>query len=716
MRLAALALLTCGLTTASLACGPGPYFKFNRQAHYVDFSPVKDNPLVTSYLGGPVSLDRHSSPRVDKQRYLKQLQEALQPHVGQINLSFSDTTSTITADLWQLYAGKDRSYSDNTRWYLSNYGACHSNQPKSAIALLTAAAQSGLTAQQLGHLTAARHIVMLQCSEYDQQKYAAMFHVHTHYLLNDPATKPWALYVQGSAALYSGEYEAAYDAFNNSLTASKPFTSTAKHNWLNETNQYLLGRTALLAAQDDWGGWDDRDIKQYWVDSADRHFTDYLQRYPDGRYQVSAAGLQRHRIARFRGQNTLGENHELSLAQLKALKPENRLEERGYWHLGLQYWSRTQAHQEDLKPINVADAPPLLLAQAIMSRPDWAEHFLATLPDHEDKFALFPGLYEALLIEAEYQQGDYDAVTAIAMPAGYPEGLNRVVLDRKANSHLLRGEPDKALAIWQRLATATGESFELDIAASYAAAGDLHSIVRNISNENVLDEIFANICDNEQLLELAQDPQATATARWKASDALVMQNLQREQFQWLHDNYSQLPQNGLLKDRYAPIQTAITQLSNNPDHPQGLLNIGYFLMRNSNLGFMPSADPRMTQALQANSGAVCDDLDNKTRQRYGPWHYLARVVDVHNDTQHSEHEAKALHYLTNCHRAGENRRNCLWGNSSLPLPSSEASFNRLHKKYPQSNWATSAPYYYDSYGPTNNPYPYMTTSPLLYDY
>ena len=115
--------------------------------------------------------------------------------------------------------------------------------------------------------------------------------------VSSPAAKEFAIYLEGAANFYAGDFPAAQRDFAALASARDP--------WVKETALYMVARTNLNAAQqsafDEYGSLNDpekRDLET--IRGSGRGFDAYLSAYPSGRYTSSARGLLR-RVAWLEG-------------------------------------------------------------------------------------------------------------------------------------------------------------------------------------------------------------------------------------------------------------------------------------------------------------------------------------------------------------------------------------------------------------------------------
>jgi hypothetical protein len=108
--------------------------------------------------------------------------------------------------------------------------------------------------------------------------------------VKSPAGKGFAIYLQGAAAFYGGDFDTASARFGNLHDVRVP--------WLRETSRYMLARVEVNRAQvdlfDEYGNPKDfKTIDPKPIAAADADIHAYLKDFPSGTYAASAEGLLR---------------------------------------------------------------------------------------------------------------------------------------------------------------------------------------------------------------------------------------------------------------------------------------------------------------------------------------------------------------------------------------------------------------------------------------
>lgn len=144
----------------------------------------------------------------------------------------------------------------------------------------------GLAAEERDALLAARKAMQPNCPG-DAADSAIAAAIKT---AKAASGKAFALYLQGAASFWQGDYDKAASTFT-ALAASK-------NPWLKEVSIYMLGRTLINRAQagafDNYGA-----FQQGWkadasrIAAAESALDNYLHLYPTGAYAQSARGLKR---------------------------------------------------------------------------------------------------------------------------------------------------------------------------------------------------------------------------------------------------------------------------------------------------------------------------------------------------------------------------------------------------------------------------------------
>lgn len=724
--------------------GIDSWHKYSGQARYEPRHHFYDNPLLQAYSGEQkMVLNQHryqySSPKsmtlmLEAKALSQRLQQIVTPYYPNVQISYrssnpsNSSNSNTASEFWHIQHGRGV----QKRWQLILYGACISNTPAAVYALTQAAAESSLAPSLLYQLVQARVQVLLSC---DKPNGLLNYSAAVAALDAQPAGQLWSQYLQASKALYvDSDYHQALEHIQNLLTLNQQNKAIAmpENAWLIETSRYLLGRFALLRAQENWNGYSyssgatlPAGIEQAWVDQAERYFSAYQAQYPDGRYVNSARGFQQ-RMAMFRGQDMAAATMQI-IQQVPTEQTAERLK------IFKRMLSDIRSRPGTLSALNEnsPEAQPLYLAYLLKRYPEKLAPLVIDLfenrltPTYKNQFVGYPGLFEALQIEANYRLGNYQAVVAAQMPQVYPKLLDSQVKQRQAESYLALQQPAKAREIWLQMRAnwqattgaellkgmseqqkkrwypeyqyppkiyrvrVTQSPYEIDLAATYVQEQNYLGLARAISSPVILDEVLNQLCDNDLLLSIANDTTLPAAAQNEAREALFMNNIKQAEFAWLSQNFRRIAKH----DYFAEIETAIGRLSVAPDDMVASSKLATYLLHNHYLQPQGRMDERLRPPINP-----CDASKN-----YGTRHYFAKVIAAHHEVTdnngnvvkpRSMQEAKALHYFAvSANRYG---RLSLTGNTPALVPSSKASFLRLYKRYPNSEWTKMTPYYYDN--------------------
>lgn len=453
---------------------------------------------------------------------------------------------------------------------------------------------------------------------------------------------PWRAYLAALELFYREEYQQAGNAFAQLIESEQVYVA--------ELSTYLAGRAFHIAAQRDWPGYREpaKSVDRSLLVESERYFQQHVDR--GGRYANSARGLLR-RSAYLAGNSEVyyaGLERHLDLL-LSAERDERTaariieaVDEGNRYSRGPALLKYLDEHYQ-----TIAGDERLAAVTRLLDFRRGVQRFHAS--DWRGAYALLlnSSLEPAYPYLVQITQRLDDRQRFAAFYQQFLKGNTRVM-------HLASldyAELGAAAFIDTSVASLAKES-----AVAYCSADELHRLVM----ENL---------SHEYLPELR--------------DVLYDAYIQREEFGKLR----QLMSSGDLDNGpYEAIRTAVRQLSQGESLGKAYMNIGYFVSTHM-------APPRLTSAY--------DFLAALDENRYcsgglksgekGAQHFFQRSLAQFDADDNSEDEAKALHFMINCRRPGE--RGC-WGSRPSGAASSEELFERLHKKYPTSQWTEKTPYYY----------------------
>lgn len=532
--------------------------------------------------------------------------------------------------------------------------------------------------------------------------------------LRSPLAGAFGHYLQGAAAFYDGDYDAASAEFRTLGSAGQP--------WLKETARYMIGRVEVNRAQ--IGAFDDygypRDAAQNdsaAISGAETALHAYLKDYPRGTYAASARGLLR-RVYWLGGQtDRLAAEYAAAFVQSPAARGIDDV---------------TLAEEVDnkllaqLKPEAVKD--PILLATLDLAR--MRSDAMASdgmccggalsREELEGQRTLFAGktaLFDFLLATHAFHVANQPAEVLRLIPDAArqqrftPLAFSRQMLrgmaleakrDRNARGfwlEMLPGatQPHQRAAI--ELALAMNEERGKGLARVFAAG----SPVRNATIRELL---LANVADAALLRQQAKDANAPRHERdvalftllykgvtrgayrdFLGDLALVPADAKADSYLWGFPAVEQPPL-GIFARSTAlgdigckPLRDTATRLAANPRDSGGLLCLADFMRANGFDGFAldserPGDELAGTPSLFA--GGSFSRLEIYKRVMADPG-------------AGADDKAYALYRAVNCYGPSGNNT-C--GGTEVPIEQRKAWFQRLKKEYPASSWAKALRYYW----------------------
>ncbi|MBY8821626.1 hypothetical protein [Sphingomonas colocasiae] len=532
--------------------------------------------------------------------------------------------------------------------------------------------------------------------------------------LRSPLAGAFGHYLQGAAAFYDGDYDAASAEFRALGSAGQP--------WLKETARYMIGRVEVNRAQigafDEYGyPREAAENDSAAISGAEAALRAYLKEYPRGTYAPSARGLLR-RVYWLGGQtDRLTAEYAAAFVQSPAARGIDDV---------------TLAEEVDnkllsqLKPGAVKD--PILLATLDLARmrgdaiasDGMCCGGAISREELEGQRTLFSGkaaLFDFLLAShAFHVAGQPDEVLRLIPDAARqqrfgPLAFSRQMLrgmaleakrDRNARGfwlEMLPGatQPHQRAAI--ELALAMNEERGKTLARVFAAG----SPVRNAMIRELL---LANVADAALLRQQAKDANAPRHERDVALFTLLYKGVTRGAYRDFLGDLSLVPADAKA-DSYlwgfpaveqpplgiftrstalgdigcSPLRDTATRLAANPREPRGLLCLADFMRANGFDGFaLDSERPRDELAGTPSlfAGGVFSRLE-----------IYKRVIG--DPKAAADDKAYALYRAVNCYGPSGNNT-C--GGTEVPIDQRKAWFQRLKKDYPASSWAKALRYYW----------------------
>lgn len=574
------------------------------------------------------------------------------------------------------------------------------------------AANRALSSGERSALTAARARLQDTCSSAEQLA------SWPESALTSTAGREFLGYLKAADAFYGGRWDEATPGFTALARASDP--------WVREAASYMIGRSALNAAQDkafdDWGGFDGpAKVDKAAAVAARDGFSAYLKAWPQGRYAASARGLLR-RVLWLEG-------------DLKGLSGE-------YDRLLAAVPAGEDAAAELIQEIDnkllmtegadKASASPLLLATLdLMALRSWEvdpesgetveTKGLLTAGDlagQKQVFAAHPQLYSFLQAsQAYYAAGDYRAVLTLlpddARQKSYgPLAFSRQVLRGMALAAL--NDPNES-GFWRELLSGADPLHqrplvELGLAMSLERDGRLAEVfARNspIGDTNVRSQLLMHSAGPDLLRAEAGNTARPARERDIALFALLYKQLTRGRYAafasdaalvraganvdaglWSFTNQEEIPvglfRSGRVSDGYpcpALVQTARTLAARTMD-VKARLCLGDFLRINGFDDF-GTLDIRPDKR---NLGGAANEFPGQPLSR------AAIYTAIMDDRAAAPGDrAYALYRAVRCYAPAGNN-SC--GGEAVDQPVRRAWFQRLKRDYPGSPWAKKIKVYW----------------------
>lgn len=523
--------------------------------------------------------------------------------------------------------------------------------------------------------------------------------------MQSAAGREFAAYLHGSIAFYAGEFALASQQFQQVTHSSQP--------WLAETADYLLGRTALNAAQrsvfDEWGFFDATGADTDALEQAGQGFNDYLVRWPAGRYAASARGLLR-RVYWLQGR---ADSLAASYGQLfqQPLEREQvgdlllEIDDKLLTRIGPATITQPLLLAvRDLMALREYDEAPLSLEQLVAQRPLFSAH---------------PALHDYLLAaHAFFVRGDDPAVLQLlpasaAAPAGYLD-FSRAMLRGLALQR--SGQLEVARTHWQRLIAEVQqplqrEQAELALALNLQAAGQIDAAFSAdslIRSQPIRDRLLTRLAGAPLLREQVKADQPAEAQL--ALFMLLFRQLMHGDYQGFLDDLPRLQQmpastglqqrlgnhgygvadTGLALFRWAgnqdgfacpPLADTVGRLAANPQDGEGLLCLGEFSRLNGldDFGLM-----YRLPAGELGSG--------QTQFRGQPLRRMDAYLQVIDSAQASrEQRAYALYRAIRCY-APSGYNHC--GQQDIAQSQRKQWFTTLKRQYADSPWAQKLRYYW----------------------
>lgn len=557
------------------------------------------------------------------------------------------------------------------------YGAhpCLSNNFENALLFIDTAANDPLAAPFLRDAIIDRDAVLHVCAK-PGEDVKANLEKSLAELDQQRGAGEYAKYLKALSAFYTGDYRKAVDYFQSLGAASNP--------WIRETALYLIGRSYLVLSQEKWSGWDKLDaIDKESLNRAEAAYRKYLSVYPGGQYAESARNIPRRILF-------LRQDAEPLNAELERLF-ESALEDRSEDKL-------LQATNEALNFYSarkISFNSPLLTAyqlfQGAVPRPDDLAYFRANAA----RYKKYPGLQAFLIAETLFLQKKYREVIDLPVPRknGAPVVVDMALRTLRAESYEQLGNYAEGRKIWMQAAELADpvdypHFFQMALAHNYLKDNKIDLIALDgsgVTEDKLLTEIFETLAPDSLLEKLLLSPKTLKEARPLVQTALLNRYVLQGRYQDLLRMLKQVKNPGI----YDQMETAARTLLKNERDPKGLLNAGYFVYYNGihspscwKSGF--AAEYRSRYKLDLDPASLKPPID-----------YFTTALAQFSENDRSAVEAKLLHYAIISFKPSNKAMDSTWGRRHEDVKQGKEWYERLHRKYPDSEWAEKTKYYYD---------------------
>jgi hypothetical protein len=517
--------------------------------------------------------------------------------------------------------------------------------------------------------------------------------------------REFAAYVSGVGAFYVGTYDEARRQFASLRESKQP--------WLQETAQYMLGRTELNRAQQtafDTGGYPNLErVDRSALEASLAAFDGYLHDHPSGLYAASAKGLLRRAYWLMNDRRRLGQEYAWFLAN-----PDSPLRNVTWPDL---------AHEIDVKLLGPdaegVDVPSFVAVMDLMAMRERNAALHARLEAQRSLFAAEPRLYGYLTSALFfYVDGDADR-TLKSLPKAAPDGpLDSVAFSAETLRGFAleaKGEWAVARRLWRALVPRADrplqrEQVELALAMNCERSGRLADVFASDS-PIVRPEIRRILLKHVAGPALLRQQIATSSVSGERDTALftlLYKELTGRRYREFVADLARLPKDveppepnpdttwrhgfspavfawrgGTTGDGYTcpPIRAVATSLAKNPNDAVALNCLGEFVLRNNMdgypLGFQPVAD---------DLGGAASQFPVKDYSR------LAGYMQVITDAKAARDDrAYAIYRALNCF-AFSGYNHC--GGPDLSLKQRRQLFRTLKTRYAGTTWGRDLQYFW----------------------
>lgn len=522
-------------------------------------------------------------------------------------------------------------------------------------------------------------------------------------------------YLEATSYFYGENYEKSMDTFkvlqNNLKNDQDP-------NWLRESVAYMIPRINLILSQKLWSGYggDIGKIIKPLVEEADKGFNQYIKLYPKGLYVDSAQNIQR-RILYLSGQDKKLRTsivEQLSNVLDKNVKTDKDKKQIILLTTELYTYLQKQREYEgdnvvfkDLEIDMPSEISPLVIAYFLFDRQafDFSE-MENLLKNNSKKFSQYKGLYRFLRALILYKSKQYqkilDEINFEPIEDGAVTATSTEVLRARAFAALKHN--DNAIVSWKSVYDARkDDQAALEIVGLYLQENNLKQLMYADSimkKPKILEDLAHYGFTDDELEQILTSGKISEDVEGIVVQELCRRYLLSKQFSKMLELYNFKKYSGI----YYAVKASVVTLAKNPHDAKSLLAIAEFIYH---YGLAPNSRsdkgknnfkygsydyyPMENTIIQR--AALASKFSERIKKYTPPINYFLEVSSsFKNSNAKSELEAEALHYLVRCFSCYECMNDCEWDSKHENL--SKAWFRRLHKKYPQSQFAENTPYYY----------------------
>jgi hypothetical protein len=647
-RVANEAMLQCDVT-------PGYYPLIEQRVKIPPYIPPRDDMLFSQLRDHP---QLHYYATLVEALVLFHEKNYIQAHQLAHNVatqSKDDLEVAVATAIEKLQPGtsesKNRYVIDRLQNSEYSWGACASNTPDNALALIGSAAKDRSFSDEDFRILVGWRVAMLNfCSKTKPPEMRNIDHEKSN---------PHIQYMTALEQFYSSNFE----------QASMIFAQASEHGggWVGEAASYLVARSMLHAGLKGWESYSrSPPLNGEALNASKDGVMAYLERYPQGEYVTSARGMLR-RIAYVQGdQETYYKLlNEDFYAVLNDMALKNSLDAQDKRNIA----SRLNEYSiyTDSDEVSRVDRLQTALGRIDLTR----NKDLVAIADELDYLKAAITAYEDDNIEF-FDKNRTRATQLIT----YHGILRARALEKKERY-------SEANAEWQRLEPKIDypTDSKLSIAANIMRRGNLTELLKTnyeLSDMIIAGYLSAQCGENEDLVLLGIRLGEKKTAL--VVHDLAMRYITTSRFkelQELFDKYDDKTMGDL-----SSIRTAVKMVATKSNLGKGYMNIGYYLATQG----PPYTDSSIHASYADNAHSACIQTDGGD----GSYTYFLKALEQY-ETSSSEDEAKTLHFLVLCDKIGAGL--ACWGRGEGQP--SKHWFNKLHSEYPNSTWSKKTPYYYD---------------------